>query len=64
MNHAESTLAYKDPDHACNQGSLIQLANGDLLLGFNQERSRPSLPYDRICRKISPRLRNHYEKGY
>lgn len=40
MIQAESTLAYKDPDHACNQGSLIQLANGELLLGFNQERSR------------------------
>ncbi|MBV7331784.1 hypothetical protein KFU94_26860 [Chloroflexi bacterium TSY] len=35
----ETTLAHHDPDHCCNQGSLIQLANGELLLGFNEERS-------------------------
>ncbi len=36
----ETTLAYKDLDQACNQGSIIRLRNGELLLGFNQERGR------------------------
>ena len=36
----ETTLAYKDMDQACNQGSIIHLSNGALLLGFNQERGR------------------------
>jgi len=36
----EHILAYKDPNHACNQGSLIRLQGGDLLLGYNQERGR------------------------
>jgi len=34
----EHVLAYQDPEHACNQGSIIKLSNGELLLGFNQER--------------------------
>jgi len=31
-------LAYHDPEHACNQGSIVSLDNGELLLGYNQER--------------------------
>ena len=34
----EHVLAYRDPAHACNQGSLIRLHNGELLLGYNEER--------------------------
>jgi hypothetical protein len=36
----EHIRAYSDPGHACNQGSIIALANGDLLLGYNEERGR------------------------
>ena len=36
----EHVLAYQDPEHACNQGSIIKLANGELMLGFNMERGR------------------------
>jgi len=36
----EHVLAYHDPQHACNQGSLITLSSGELLLGYNQERGR------------------------
>lgn len=36
----ETTLAYKDTNRACNQGSIIHLHDGELLLGFNQERGR------------------------
>ncbi len=36
----ETTLVYKDMAQACNQGSIIHLNNGELLLGFNQERGR------------------------
>jgi hypothetical protein len=36
----EHVLAYRDPEHACNQGSLIRLANGELLLGYNEERGK------------------------
>ncbi|MCP4755092.1 MAG: exo-alpha-sialidase [Proteobacteria bacterium] len=36
----EHVRVYKDPDgeHACNQVSMVLLRNGDLLLGFNEER--------------------------
>ena len=34
----EHTLAYLDREHACNQGSLIKLSKGELMLGFNMER--------------------------
>ena len=34
----EPVQVYKDPAHATNQVSLVQLANGELLLGFNEER--------------------------
>ena len=36
----EHVLARADPDHACNQGSLIRLANGEMLLGYNEERGK------------------------
>jgi len=38
IKEVEHILAYQDPNHACNQGSIISLDNGDLLLGYNQER--------------------------
>ncbi|MHA1804600.1 MAG: sialidase family protein [Promethearchaeota archaeon] len=40
IKDVEHVVAYKDPElaHACNQGSLILLQNGELLLGFNEER--------------------------
>lgn len=34
----EHILAYRDPAHACNQGSIIALQDGSLMLGFNMER--------------------------
>ena len=36
----EHVLVYKDPDlaHACNQVSIVQLQNGEIFLGFNEER--------------------------
>ena len=34
----ETVLVLHDPEHAINQGSLVFLKNGDLLLGYNQER--------------------------
>ena len=36
----EHILAHADPQHACNQGSLIRLASGELLLGYNEERAK------------------------
>lgn len=36
----ETVVAYKSMEQACNQGSIISLSNGELLLGFNQERTR------------------------
>jgi len=40
IGNVEHVLAHHDPHHACNQGSLIRLQDGDLLLGYNQERGR------------------------
>ncbi len=34
----EHRLALLDPNHAVNQGSIVTLADGRLMLGFNQER--------------------------
>ncbi len=45
----QHVLAYHDPDHACNQGSLIKLANGELLLGYNQERGRVHADSGQSC---------------
>ena len=38
MRNVEHLRAWQDPAHATNQGSIISLANGELLLGYNQER--------------------------
>jgi hypothetical protein len=38
MKNVEHILAHHDPEHACNQGSIIRLNNGELMLGYNQER--------------------------
>jgi len=38
MKNVESYPCWQDPAHASNQGSIIRLANGELLLGYNQER--------------------------
>ncbi len=40
ITNVEHILAHHDPDHACNQGSIVSLNNGELLLGYNQERGR------------------------
>jgi len=34
----EHVLVYHDPEHCINQGSLVLLNNGELFLGYNQER--------------------------
>jgi len=40
MKDVEQVFVHKDPklEHACNQTSIIALQNGELLLGFNEER--------------------------
>jgi len=40
IKNVEHIVIYKDPDlaHACNQGSIVLLQNGELFLGFNEER--------------------------
>lgn len=40
IRNVEHVVVYKDPDfaHACNQASIVLLRNGDLFLGFNEER--------------------------
>ncbi len=40
VRDVESVVVYKDAGQACNQGSIIQLADGDMLMAFNQERGR------------------------
>ena len=40
IRDVEHVLAYRDTRHATNQGSIIRLDNGDLLLGYNEERGR------------------------
>ena len=52
----EHVLAVHDPEHACNQGSLIALSNVELLPGYNQERSSA------LCRTVARLLaRSHAE---
>ncbi len=34
----EHFFVYKNPDRACNQTSIIALQNGEVLMGFNEER--------------------------
>ena len=40
MKDAEHVFVYKDPKlaHACNQVSIVALQNGEVFLGFNEER--------------------------
>jgi hypothetical protein len=40
MKDVEHVFVYKDPDlaHACNQVSLVRLQNGEVFMGFNEER--------------------------
>ena len=40
IQDVEHVVVYKDPNlaHACNQVSIVLLQNGDLFLGFNEER--------------------------
>ena len=40
MRDVEHIRAVFDPDHAVNQGSIVALRDGRLMLGFNQERGR------------------------
>ena len=40
IKDTEHILVYHDPDHAINQGSIVVLNNGELLLGYNQERGK------------------------
>ena len=40
IKDVEHVSIYKDPDfaQACNQVSIVLLQNGDVFLGFNEER--------------------------
>ena len=40
IKNVEHIMVYKDPElaHACNQVSIVLLQNGELFLGFNEER--------------------------
>ena len=40
IKDVDHVIVYKDPDlaHACNQVSIVLLENGELFLGFNEER--------------------------
>jgi hypothetical protein len=49
IKDVEHILAYRDPNHACNQGSLVCLQNGELLLGYNQERGRRHADSGQSC---------------
>jgi len=49
MVQPKHSVAYLDLDHACNRGSLIKLANGELLLGYNQERGRVHADSGQSC---------------
>ena len=46
---AEVVDAYIDPDRCCNQGSIVKLQNGDLLLGYNEERGPMHADTGRSC---------------
>jgi sialidase-1 len=49
ISNVEHILAHHDPHHACNQGSIIRLQNGELLLGYNQERGRVHTDSGQSC---------------
>jgi sialidase-1 len=40
IKNAEHILALHDAEHACNQGSIVKLNNGELMLGYNRERGK------------------------
>ena len=46
---AEVVDAYIDPERCCNQGSLVKLLNGELLLGYNEERGKMHADSGRSC---------------
>ena len=46
---AEVVDAYIDPDRCCNQGSIVKLHNGELLLGYNEERAKMHADTGRSC---------------
>ncbi|MYJ35225.1 MAG: exo-alpha-sialidase, partial [Acidimicrobiaceae bacterium] len=46
---AEVVDAYIDPERCCNQGSIVKLQNGDLLLGYNEERGPMHADTGRSC---------------
>lgn len=45
----EHVIAVRHPEHACNQGSIIRLQDGDLLLGYNEERGRVHADSGQSC---------------
>ena len=49
MRDVEHVLAWRDAAHACNQGSLVRLRSGELLLGYNQERGRRHADSGQSC---------------
>jgi len=42
LKDIEQIFVYKDPElaHSCNQTSVITLQNGEVIMGFNEERYR------------------------
>ena len=46
---AEVVDAYIDPDRCSNQGSIVKLDNGELLLGYNEERGKMHADTGRSC---------------
>ena len=53
ITDVDHVLAYRDPEHACNQGSLIRLQSGELLLGYNEERGRSHSDSGQSCLVLS-----------
>jgi hypothetical protein len=51
--NVEHILAYSGPEHACNQGSIIRLDDGRLMLGFNIERGRHHSDSGQSCFVLS-----------
>ena len=49
MKDVEHVRVYRDPEHACNQGSLISLGGQELLLGYNEERGRRHADSGQSC---------------
>ncbi len=45
----EHVMAYKEPEHAVNQGSIIRLQSGEILFGFNQERGKVHADSGQSC---------------